>query len=268
MNRTFGPQQHLAQSPAHLHLLLDASPAHSPLMSARVTKAVLLAAGKGTRMKELTNELPKPMLEVRGLPILRHIVDGLIAAGVTDFLIIVGYRADVVKSYFGDGSALGIRISYETQVVQDGTGRVVELAKNFAGADPFVLSYGDILITPSNYPRLVDLGDAEALVSVKHNEGEIAKGGCVVVNDRFELTDIIEKPAGKAPSPWYNAGVYTFRPSIFTYTAKLKLSPRGEYELTDAIRDLAQSGHVVKVIELQGDWADVRDPEVLAAINK
>ena len=231
-----------------------------------VTKAVLLAAGKGTRMLELTNDLPKPMLTVRGKPILLHIIEGLRAAGVTHFCIVVGYRADVVTSYFGDGTALGIHITYVTQVVQDGTGRVVELAKEFAGPDPFVLSYGDILIAPENYPRLTAL-DAEALVSVKHNEGEIAQGGCVVVNDRFELTDLLEKPTGKAPSPWYNAGVYTFRPSIFTYTAKLKLSPRGEYELTDAIRDLAQSGARVQVLELTGEWADVRDPGILAELN-
>jgi dTDP-glucose pyrophosphorylase len=236
--------------------------------AAKVTKAVLLAAGKGTRMKELTNELPKPMLEVRGKPILLHIIEGLRAAGVTDFCIIVGYRADVVRDFFGDGSKFGVRMSYETQVVQDGTGRVLELAKNFAGNDPFVLSYGDILINPENYARLTDLGEAEGIVTVKHNEGEMAKGGCVVVNERFELTDLIEKPAGPAPSPWYNAGVYTFRPSIFDFTARLKLSPRGEYELTDAIRDLAQSGNVVRVIELNGDWADVRDPEVLSALNR
>jgi len=235
--------------------------------AAKVTKAVLLAAGKGTRMKELTNELPKPMLEVRGKPILLHIVEGLRAAGVTDFCIIVGYRADVVRDFFGDGSKFGVRVSYETQVVQDGTGRVVELAKTFAGNDPFVLSYGDILIDPENYTQLTQL-DAEGIVTVKHNEGEIAKGGCVVVNERFELTDLIEKPDGPAPSPWYNAGVYTFRPSIFDFTARLKLSKRGEYELTDAIRDLAQSGKIVRVAELGGNWADVRDPEVLATLNR
>ena len=233
-----------------------------------VKKAVLLAAGKGTRMKELTNELPKPMLEVRGKPILLHIVEGLRAAGVTDFCIIVGYRADVVRDFFGDGSKFGVRVSYATQVVQDGTGKVVELAKDFAGSDAFVLSYGDILIDPANYAKLTDLADAEGIVTVKNNEGEMAKGGCVVVNDCFELIDLIEKPAGPTPSPWYNAGVYTFRPSIFDFTARLKLSPRGEYELTDAIRDLAQSGNVVRVVELSGDWADVRDPEVLATLNR
>ncbi len=236
--------------------------------TAKVTKAVLLAAGKGTRMKELTDDIPKPMLEVRGKPILLHIVEGLRSAGVTDFCIVVGYRADVVREFFGDGSKFGVRVFYETQVVQDGTGRVVELAKTFAGGDAFVLSYGDILIAPENYARLTDLAEAEGIVTVKHNAGEIAKGGCVVVNERFELCDLIEKPAGPAPSPWYNAGVYTFHPSIFDFTARLKLSPRGEYELTDAIRDLAQSGKTVRVIELTGDWADVRDPDVLAELNR
>jgi dTDP-glucose pyrophosphorylase len=207
------------------------------------------------------------MIAVRGKPILLHIIEGLREAGITEFLTVVGYRAEVVRAFFGDGSTFGVSMNYVTQVVQDGTGRVVELARDFAGSDPFVLSYGDILVDPRNYRRLAALGDAEALVSVKRNESEIAKGGCVVVNDRFELTDLIEKPAGPAPSPWYNAGIYTFRPSIFDFTAKLEKSPRGEYELTDAVRSLAQSGKVVKVVELAGEWADVRDPEVLAQLN-
>jgi dTDP-glucose pyrophosphorylase len=234
-----------------------------------VTKAVLLAAGKGTRMRELTNELPKPMIAVRGKPILQHIVEGLRAAGVTRFQMIVGWRAEVVRDFFGDGSRFGAAVEYTTQEVQDGTGRVVDLAKDFAGAEPFILSYGDILVDPANYHRLVDLGDAEALISVKHNPGEIAKGGAVFVNDRFEMTDLREKPKpGEPTSPWYNAGIYTFRPSIFEFTAKLEKSPRGEYELTDAIRSLALSGQRVQVLELSGDWADVRDPEVLAQLNE
>ena len=65
-----------------------------------------------------------------------------------------------------------------------------------------------------------------------------------------------------------NAGLYAFRPNIFDFTAKLKPSPRGEYELTDAIRDLAQSGKKVKALELTGEWADVRDPEILAKLNQ
>ncbi len=233
-----------------------------------VKKAVLLAAGRGTRMRELTDELPKPMIAVRGKPILQHIVEGLRDAGVTHFLIVVGYRADVVREFFGDGSRFDVSVEYATQVVQDGTGRVVELAKEFAGTDSFILSYGDILVNPDNYRALAAPGSAGAMISVKKNE-DVSKGGAVFVNERFELTDLREKPQpGEPTSPWYNAGIYTFRPSIFEFTARLQKSPRGEYELTDAIRELAQSGHLVQAFDLEGEWADVRDPEVLAELNQ
>ena len=233
-----------------------------------ITKAVLLAAGRGTRMRELTSDIPKPMLVVRGRPILQHIIDGMRDAGVREVLIVVGWRADVVRDFFGDGANVGVRVEYTTQVVQDGTGKVVELARDFCGADPFLLSYGDILVEPSNYHRLAfPTDDVEAIISVKRNE-DVSKGGAVFVNERFEMTDLREKPQpGEPTSPWYNAGIYMFRPSIFDFTAKLQRSPCGEFELTDAIRDLAFSGQKVQELELTGDWADVRDPEVLAQLN-
>ena len=238
-------------------------------MSRAVTKAVVLAAGRGTRMRELTSALPKPMIEVRGKPILLHIIEGLRAAGVTDFLVVVGYRADVVRQFFGDGAELGVRIVYRDQETQNGTGKVVELAREFVGAEPFILSYGDIIIDPANYRRLVALADdTAAVVSVKRNE-DVSQGGAVFVNERFELVDLREKPQPNEPSsPWYNAGVYTFRPTLFDFTARLELSPRGEYELTDAIRALALSGEKVQALELSGAWADVRDPEILAELNR
>jgi dTDP-glucose pyrophosphorylase len=234
-----------------------------------MNKAVLLAAGRGTRMRELTQELPKPMLPVRGKPVLQHIMEGLRDAGVADILVVVGWQADVVSNFFGDGSKLGVRIQYTTQIVQDGTGKVVELARGFVGADPFLLSYGDILITPENYPRIcAALPGAEAVVSVKRNE-DVTQGGAVFVNEQFELIDLREKPKpGEPTSPWYNAGIYAFRSSIFDYIARLERSPRGEYELTDAVRDLALAGNKVRTLELTGDWADVRDPEILAQLNR
>jgi UDP-N-acetylglucosamine diphosphorylase / glucose-1-phosphate thymidylyltransferase / UDP-N-acetylgalactosamine diphosphorylase / glucosamine-1-phosphate N-acetyltransferase / galactosamine-1-phosphate N-acetyltransferase len=235
----------------------------------KIDKAVLLAAGRGTRMRELTADVPKPMIKVRGKPILLHIIEGLQKAAVKDFLLIVGYQAEMVRDYFGDGTCFGLRIQYATQATQDGTGRVVDLARDFVGDSPFVLGYGDILVDPANYKSIVDLADdVEAIVSVTRGE-DVSKGGAVFVNERMELVDLREKPPpGDAPSPWYNAGLYAFRPSIFDFTAKLKPSPRGEYELTDAIRELAQSGKKVRALELSGDWADVRDPEVLARLNR
>lgn len=235
----------------------------------KIDKAVVLAAGRGTRMRELTADLPKPMIEVRGKPVVQYIIEGLRDAGVAKFLIVVGYRADVVQNFFGDGSRYKIDIQYTTQEKQDGTGRVVELAKSFAANAPFILAYGDILIDPANYKRLVDLADnVEALLSVTRGE-DVSKGGAVFVNERMELIDLREKPKpGEPTSPWYNAGLYAFRSSILDFTAKLKPSPRGEYELTDAIRELAQSGKKVQALELAGSWADVRDPEILAQLNR
>jgi dTDP-glucose pyrophosphorylase len=219
-------------------------------------------------MREMTAELPKPMLDVRGKPILQHIVEGLRDAGLRQFLIIVGFRGESVQNFFGDGSRYNIELHYTTQVEQDGTGRVVDLARDFVGESPFILSYGDILVDPINYGRLIDLpNETEATVSVKRNE-DVSKGGAVFVNNQMELIDLREKPQpGEATSPWYNAGIYAFRPSIFEFTRKLKQSPRGEYELTDAIRELAQSGKVIKVLPMTGEWADVRDPEILAKLN-
>ena len=235
----------------------------------KIDSAVILAAGRGTRMRELTAELPKPMIEVRGKPVLLHIVEGLRDTGVRRFLVIVGYRADAVQNFFGDGSRYNISIQYATQAVQDGTGRVIDLSRNFVEECPFILSYGDILVDPANYIRIADLPEnIEAIVTVTRGE-DVSKGGAVFVNDQMELLDLREKAKpGEPTSPWYNAGIYTFRPSIFEFTAKLKPSPRGEYELTDAIRDLAQSGKKVQAVELTGEWADVRDPEILAHLNK
>ena len=234
----------------------------------KIDKAVILAAGRGTRMRELTADLPKPMIEVRGKPVLQYIIEGLRDAGVRKFLIVVGYRADVVQNSFGDGSRYKVDIEYVTQEKQDGTGRVVELARGFASNSPFVLAYGDILLDPSNYNRIVDPANhVEAVISVTRGE-DVSKGGAVFINEQMELVDLREKPKpGEATSPWYNAGLYAFRPSIFNFTAKLKPSPRGEFELTDAIRELAQSGKKVKALELTGAWADVRDPEILARLN-
>ena len=220
-------------------------------------------------MRELTAEVPKPMIEVRGKPVLQHIIEGLRNAGIGELLVVVGYRADAVRNFFGDGSGDNVAIQYATQTVQDGTGRVVDLSRDFVGDRPFVLSYGDILVDPVNYKRVADLPDnVEAIITVIRGE-DVSKGGAVFLNERMELLDLREKSQRDEPtSPWYNAGLYAFRPSIFEFTAKLQPSPRGEYELTDAIRDLAQSGKKVQAVELIGEWADVRDPEILAKLNQ
>src|SRR4029077_12189791 len=159
----------------------------------KIDKAVVLAAGRGTRMRELTAELPKPMIEVRGKPVVQHIVEGLRNAGIRDCLIVVGYRADVVRDFFGDGSRYNVAIQYTTQTVQDGTGRVVELAHDFVTDRPFILAYGDILIAPANYQRVVTLpDDVDEMLTYTPGE-DVSKGGAVFLNEKMELVAIREK---------------------------------------------------------------------------
>src|SRR6202035_5034309 len=123
-------------------------------------------------------------------PVLQHIVQGLRDAGVCRFLIIVGYHAETVRNFFGDGRDHNVAIEYATQTVRDGTGRVVNLARDFTGGSPFVLSYGDILIGQENYKRVVDLSDdVESVITVTRGE-DTSKGGAVFVNEQMELVDL------------------------------------------------------------------------------
>ena len=213
-------------------------------------KAVILAAGKGTRMRELTNELPKPMLRVQGKPILEHIVAGILAAGVREIFIVTGWRADVIENYFGGGKKWNARIAFGRQAVQDGTGKAPEAAKEFVGDSPFLLTYGDILVPPETYPQMLRRfgeGDFAGVITVTRGE-DVTKGGLNFFDEQFCLKRLVEKPSPeqleqlrrdgwlKPDAPvWYNAGIYIFRPSLFEFTARLQKSPRGEYELTDAI---------------------------------
>jgi dTDP-glucose pyrophosphorylase len=236
-------------------------------MRETVKKAVILAAGRGKRMRELTAAIPKPMVLVCGKPVLRYIIEGLRDAGVESVLLVVGYRKEIVINYFGRGSEFGVQIDYAEQVTQDGTGRAVELAKSFCEDNAFILSYGDILVDRPCYLPLTDPEDAEILVTVRRMD-DVTQGGAVYVNGAFEVVDLREKQSpGEIRTPWYNAGIYTFKSSVFSYIARLEKSPRGEYELTDAIRAVAKEGKKVKAIEIIGKWADVRDPEVLAELN-
>jgi len=246
-------------------------------------KAVILAAGKGTRMKDLTNELPKPMLKVQGKPILEHILEGLVAAAIREIFIVTGFRADVIEQYFGDGKRWGVRIAYGRQVVQDGTGKAPELAKEFIGTDDFLLTYGDILVKPETYQQMLRRfreAQFSGLVTVTASQ-DVTKGGLNFFDDSFCLTRLVEKPSQtqldelrrkglllEGQPVWYNAGIYIFRPVIFDFTAKLQKSPRGEYELTDALNALVAAGHRIAGMAIEGRWVDVRDPEVLADLER
>jgi dTDP-glucose pyrophosphorylase len=244
---------------------------------------LILAAGKGTRMRNLTDEVPKPMLKAHGKPILEHIFMGILGAGIREVFFVIGFRGEVIENYFGDGSKWGARIAYGRQLVQDGTGKAPEVAKEFIGSSPFLLTYGDILVPPETYPHMIarfNEKDFTGVITVTRGE-DVTKGAVNFFDDQFCLKRLVEKPSPEqlaelrregwlTPSQpaWYNAGIYIFRPALYEFTSKLTTSARGEYELTDAISAMVTAGHRIAGLEIQGRWVDVRDPEVLAALEK
>ena len=233
-------------------------------------------------MGGLTQEIPKPMLKVQGRPILEHIITGLVGSGIREIFIVTGYQAETIEGYFKDGSAWNARIAYGRQRVQDGTGKAPELAQAFIGPSPFLLTYGDILVKAGTYQRMIHRYNEDyfsGVVTVTRGE-DVTKGGLIFFDDVFCLTRLVEKPTAeqiqalrdegrlKPGDPaWYNAGIYIFKPSLFEFTATLERSPRGEYELTDAIGALLATRHRIAGLEIQDRWVDVRDPEVLAALE-
>ena len=118
------------------------------------------------------------------------------------------------------------------------------------------------------------------LVTVTPSQ-DVTKGGLNFFDDAFCLTRLVEKPTAAqleqlraeellraGQTVWYNAGIYMFKPIVFEFTARLKKSPRGEYELTDALNDMVAAGHRIAGMEIAGRWVDVRDPEVLAELER
>ena len=245
-------------------------------------KAIILAAGQGTRMGALTDETPKPMLRVEGRPILEHILTGLRDAGISEFCLITGWKAEVIEAYFGDGSNWGVSLGYTRQVVQDGTGKAPELAREFLEDNDFLLTYGDILVKPEMYRLMLKRwaeDDFAGLVTVTGSE-DVTKGGLFFFDEKFCLKHLVEKPSaeqldvlraegrlGDGVTAWYNAGIYIFKPVLFQHTARLEKSPRGEYELTDALTGMLGAGETIAGLKIAGRWVDVRDPEVLRSLG-
>ena len=123
-------------------------------------------------------------------------------------------------------------------------------------------------------------GNFAGVITVTGSE-DVSKGGLNFFDDEFCLTRLVEKPTAAelahmqkegllraGQTVWYNAGIYIFRPVIFEFTEKLEKSPRGEYELTDAVNRMAAAGHKIAGMQIAGRWVDVRDPEVLAALEE
>ncbi|MBV9302386.1 MAG: NTP transferase domain-containing protein [Acidobacteriaceae bacterium] len=238
-----------------------------------IRHAVVLAAGKGTRMGKITSEIPKPMLSIQGKPMLQHILERLAMAGIENFFVVVGYRHEMIESHFRDWqppSGLHPALEFRVQDPVNGTGSAALLAKDFIGNEPFLLTYADILCDPSEYLRCSDiLGrnlETAAVLAVKAVDDPWQ--GAAVYEEDGRIQSIIEKPPkGTSTTHWNGAGFYAFRPILFHYLERLEPSPRNEYELTSALDTMLEDSLELRISPIAGSWRDVGRPEDLAAVN-
>ncbi|MBS3802262.1 MAG: NTP transferase domain-containing protein, partial [Candidatus Thermoplasmatota archaeon] len=195
-------------------------------------KCVMLAAGEGKRMHPLTYTQPKVMLPIANKPVIEWNLIHAKQAGITDFLFVVGYKDEQVRSYFQDGSKWNVHIEYVNQGKPQGTGHAVGMVESFV--DDFLVLCGDTIFNTSDIKQIAKEKNSIGLYLVD-NPTEYG----IVETRNDNLVKIHEKM--KDPfTNLINAGIYHFDKSLFTALDHLKKSPRGEYELTDAINNLTQ----------------------------
>ncbi|WP_436900416.1 bifunctional sugar-1-phosphate nucleotidylyltransferase/acetyltransferase [Halovenus halobia] len=219
-------------------------------------QAVLLAAGQGTRLRPLTDSLPKPMVPVADRPLVAHAADAAVEGGVSELIIVVGYEREELTAYFGE-SYRDVPVTFVTQSEQRGTADAVRAAAPELDG-PFVVINGDNLYDDS-IAALFEEGPAVAAMPVDDptNYGVLSTDGSTV-------TDIVEKPADP-PSNLANAGAYQFPAAAQEYL-DVSESERGEYELTDVLARVIDEFDV-RVVELDR-WLDVGRPWELLEANE
>ena len=224
-------------------------------------KAVVLAAGQGTRLRPLTDDKPKALVEVAGRPILSHCFDQLIEVGADELLVVVGYKKEKLIEYYGD-SYDGVPITYAHQREPQGLAHALLTVEEHID-DEFMLMLGDNIFD-ANLGDVInrqheDRADAAFLVEEVPYEDASRYGVCDT-NDYGEIVEVIEKP-DDPPTNLVMTGFYTFTPAIFHACHLVQPSDRGEYELSDAIDLLIQSGRTIDAIRMDGWRIDVGYPE-------
>ena len=215
---------------------------------------VIMAGGMGSRLGNLTSDMPKPMLPLGGKPMLERILESFRLSGFTKFIISVNFKSEVIKDYFKDGNGLGVEIRYVQEEIRLGTAGSLSLINTDLLTESFVVVNGDV-ITSLDYDQLIkthqDSG-ADATMCVKENSFQIPYG-VITTDESQNITDIVEKPTHNY---YINAGVYAFEPTV------LKLFKKGMHiDMTDFFRVIsAAKDKKSKTFLLKGHWADLGLP--------
>jgi len=184
--------------------------------NAKTNRVVLMAGGLGTRLRPLTEEIPKPLLQVGTKPILETIIENFAKYGFVNITISVNYKADMIKEYFGDGTNFGVNIDYIEESKRLGTAGALSLIKE-RPQEPFFVMNADLL-TNVNFEHLLDfhlLEHAAATMCVREYDYQVPYG--VIETEGSCITSIKEKPIHKF---FVNAGIYLLSPQVFEYIPK------------------------------------------------
>ncbi|OKP85808.1 alcohol dehydrogenase [Paenibacillus helianthi] len=209
---------------------------------------VLMAGGMGTRLRPLTDDIPKPMLKVGGKPILETIIESFKSFGFTNFMLSVNYKKEVIENYFQDGSQFGVRIQYIEEGKRLGTAGALSLLSQQPKL-PFFVMNSDLL-TKINYEQLLDFHQqtkSMATLCVREYEYQIPYG--VIETEQHRLVSIVEKPKHKS---FVNAGIYVLDPEVLQYV------PEDEfYDMPDLFKKLIAVNKEVSAFPLREYWLDI-----------
>ena len=220
---------------------------------------ILLVGVLGTRLRPLTNDLPKPMLPIGGKPILENIIMHFKSFGFVNFILSVNYKKEIIKNYFQDGKSLGVTITYIEETERLGTAGALSLIKEEIN-EPFFVMNGDLL-TNTNYEQLLDfhlVNQATATMCVREYEYQVPYG--VIEVDEHKLTSIVEKPVQKH---FVNAGIYVLEPEALTYIPKNQY-----YDMPELFNYLIQQQKEVAAFPIREYWMDIGQLEDYEMANR
>jgi glucose-1-phosphate thymidylyltransferase len=231
-------------------------------------KALVLAGGAGTRLRPITSTSAKQLVPVANKPILFYGLEQIRDAGVRQVGIIVGDTAADIEAAVGDGSALGIEVTYLRQEAPLGLAHAVLVAAEFLGDDDFVMFLGDNLIE-GGIGDLVEAfeRDRPAAQLLLKRVPDPERFGVAVLAEDGTIERLVEKPP-QPPSDLALVGVYLFTSAIVDAARRIEPSGRGELEITDAIQRLLDDGATVRASEVEGWWLDTGKKDELLDANR